>query len=68
MWFVTQIFLWIISLVAAVHCQGGGGGGSGAAGGLGNCIVSLKLYQIVTRRIAYILFIIEIISLLEVFE
>jgi hypothetical protein len=38
--FVTQVLLWIISLIVTVNCQGGGGGGAaGGFGGLGNCTV-----------------------------
>ena len=42
MWLVTQIFLWIISLVVTVECQGGGGGSGGAVTGLGNFITNIK--------------------------
>jgi hypothetical protein len=45
MWLLTRIFLWIVSLVAIVECQGGGGGGGGAAFGAGN-YYSLKLISV----------------------
>ncbi|CAF3194143.1 unnamed protein product [Rotaria sp. Silwood2] len=46
MWLVTQIFLWIISFVATVNCQGGGGGGGGSAGiyGIFIVVIILPLY------------------------
>jgi hypothetical protein len=45
MWVLFQIFLWTISVVTTVNCQGGGGGGSGGGIGLGNLIIYPKLSQ-----------------------